>query len=346
MRGRLAGFLCALVAGVAGPLAVAAPVAATDVDPPVGTVAVNEGSDYTRDRNVTLSVAATDAGSGVSLVSVSNDGSAWTEMAYAPELPWTLPSGDGPKAVLVKWRDGSGLWSPASTTSIVLDTTAPSGTAPTHLFVAGSTVTSTGLIPTRFSWSAVDAGSGIARYEAAITTDDGPHTPLELNLASPVLTLNLAAGHTYGFRARAVDLAGNNGPWLYGQRLAVNAYQEGSSRFTWKGAWTRPSNAGFWSGRERASTAAGAKVTFTSTGHDLAWIGSMGASRGSANVYVDGVLVQTVSLYSSTTRKRRVITTLSWSTAANRTIRIVVSGTAGHPRVDLDAFVTGSKPAL
>lgn len=345
MRGRFAVVVWALVVGVAGPLVMAAPVAATDVDPPTGTLSVNDGSDYTKDPNVTLSVAATDTGSGVSLVSISNDGVAWTEMPYAPEVPWTLPAGDGPKTVLVKWCDGGGLWSPALTTMVTLDTTAPAGTAPTHLFIVGSAVTSTGLIPTRFSWSAEDAVSGIARYEAAITTDDGAHTPLELNLATPALTVNLAAGHTYRFRIRAVDVAGNNGPWLYGKRLVVNAYQEGSSRFTWKGAWSRPSKAGYWSGRERASAAAGARVTFTSTGRDLAWIGSLGASRGSAAVYVDGLLVQTVSLHSSITYKRRVITTLSWSTAANRKIEIVVSGSAAHPRVDLDAFVAGSRPA-
>ncbi len=345
MRGRFAVFLCALAAGVAGPLLVAPPVAATDGDPPVGTVAVNDGSEFTKDPNITLFVGATDAGSGVSLVSVSNDGEAWTEMAYAPEVPWTLPGGDGPKAVLVKWRDGSGIWSTAITVTVTLDTTAPTGTAPTHMFVAGSTVTSTELIATRFSWSGEDAVSGIARYEAAITTDEGPHTPLELNLAAPTLTVKLAAGHTYRFRIRAVDVAGNNGPWLYGQGLVVKAYQEGSSRFTWKGAWTRPWKTGYWAGRERASTAAGARVTFTSTGRDVAWIGSLGASRGSANVYVDGVLVRTVSLHSATTYKRRVITTLSWSTAASRKIEIVVSGTSGHARVDLDAFVTGSTPA-
>jgi hypothetical protein len=29
----------------------------------------------------------------------------------------------------------------------------------------------------------------------------------------------------------------------------------------------------------------------------------------------------------------------TWATSATRTIKLVVVGTAGHPRVDIDAFV-------
>jgi hypothetical protein len=54
------------------------------------------------------------------------------------------------------------------------------------------------------------------------------------------------------------------------------------------------------------------------------------------------VLVDTVSLNAPSTGYQRVIASLSWSTAASRKIKIVVVGTAGHPRVNIDAFVTGS----
>ena len=57
---------------------------------------------------------------------------------------------------------------------------------------------------------------------------------------------------------------------------------------------------------------------------------------------MNGVYVKTVSLYAATTSYRRVLVSLSWSTATSRTVKIVVVGTTGHPRVDVDAFVTGS----
>jgi hypothetical protein len=39
------------------------------------------------------------------------------------------------------------------------------------------------------------------------------------------------------------------------------------------------------------------------------------------------------------TGARRIVWTMSWSTATTRRITVRVQGTAGHPRVDLDALV-------
>jgi hypothetical protein len=46
-----------------------------------------------------------------------------------------------------------------------------------------------------------------------------------------------------------------------------------------------------------------------------------------------------VSLYSGSTAYRRVVFTTSWGSVGNHVIRIVVSGTRGHPRVDVDAAI-------
>ena len=51
--------------------------------------------------------------------------------------------------------------------------------------------------------------------------------------------------------------------------------------------------------------------------------GAQGPNRGSANVYLDGVFFKTVSLYASTYSAKP----------------IVYAASAGHPRIDLDAFV-------
>jgi hypothetical protein len=64
-----------------------------------------------------------------------------------------------------------------------------------------------------------------------------------------------------------------------------------------------------------------------------------GPSRGTATVSVDGHVVATVSLRASATGSARIVFERSWSAVGNHTIRIRVSGTTGHPRVDLDGFV-------
>jgi hypothetical protein len=51
-----------------------------------------------------------------------------------------------------------------------------------------------------------------------------------------------------------------------------------------------------------------------------------------------------VSLYASSTSLRRIVFAWSSSTQATHTIKVVVSGTAGHPRVDVDAFARLYRP--
>jgi hypothetical protein len=54
---------------------------------------------------------------------------------------------------------------------------------------------------------------------------------------------------------------------------------------------------------------------------------------------VDGRVVATVSLNTPANAFRRLVFARSWGRSGTHTIRIVVLGTAGHPRIDLDAFV-------
>jgi hypothetical protein len=51
-----------------------------------------------------------------------------------------------------------------------------------------------------------------------------------------------------------------------------------------------------------------------------------------------------VSLYASTTSLQRVVYAYSWPSQGSHTIRLVVVGTAGHPRVDVDALVRIYRP--
>jgi hypothetical protein len=56
-------------------------------------------------------------------------------------------------------------------------------------------------------------------------------------------------------------------------------------------------------------------------------------------VFVDGVLVRTISLYRSTNLYRQVVFSARFSTVGPHTLTIVNLRTAGHPRIDADAFL-------
>jgi hypothetical protein len=66
---------------------------------------------------------------------------------------------------------------------------------------------------------------------------------------------------------------------------------------------------------------------------------TVASSRGQVKIYVNGVFLAKVDLRGAT-KYRDVAWQKTWSTSATRTIKLVVVGTAGRPRIDLDGFVT------
>jgi hypothetical protein len=78
-----------------------------DTTPPTGSMLINGGATSTDDGNVTLTIDASDARSGVGGMKVSNDpnfiGAEWEP--YKPTRAWTLSTGSGLKTVYVMLRD-------------------------------------------------------------------------------------------------------------------------------------------------------------------------------------------------------------------------------------------------
>lgn len=126
-------------------------------------------------------------------------------------------------------------------------------------------------------------------------------------------------------------------------------YEEDSSSITYSGYWT--SWTGFVSTWTRGyqSGASGLYVNYTDRSNAWASLNFTGSSitwwskkslfgYGRAHVYVDGSYAETVDLYSFNQGARRPVFTRSWPTSGDHTIEIVVEGTSGRPRVDVDAF--------
>ena len=314
-------------------------VTAADAAPPIGSVAIAGGKAATTNPSVTVSTVATDAGSGMSQVALSNDGVAWTTRSYSSTQPWTLAGADGTKTVHVKWRDQAGNWSGVKSDTILLDRSAPLVSSVASGLRPDADLGSAGTVKVRVRWAATDATSGLARYELAQSVDFGPWTSVSTSLTGTYHDLWLPAGHRYRFQVRAWDKAGNRGAFAASGSMTLGVTNESGPGVTYGGSWSTVSSTAYLNGGARASSAAGATARITSTGRQIAWVSRMGPNRGKADVLVDGVRVATIDLYAPTYGAARVVWVGAWTTSASRVVTIKVLGTSGRPRVDVDAFL-------
>jgi endo-1,3-1,4-beta-glycanase ExoK len=220
------------------------------------------------------------------------------------------------------------------------DTTAPTTSMRVPALASGVSLNA-GRPTLRLQWAAADAASGVHYVDVAQSTDGGAY--VQIASKGPPWSLNrlVSPGHTYRYRVRAVDNAGNVGAWSYGPTSRISAVSQSSRSVHYAGTWSGSTSTMWWGGTARSSSRAGSSATYTFTGRSIAWVGLKAVNRGKARVYVNGVLKATVDLYSTTTLKQRIVWSINYATSASRTVRIAVLGTAGRPRVDIDGFIVG-----
>ncbi len=218
------------------------------------------------------------------------------------------------------------------------DTIAPVTATPVVRARTGATV-NTGVVPLTISWSATDTGTGVASYAVRRRLDGGVFEAVSLaaSLATS-LSVTLPVDRAVQYQVRATDRAGNTGDWSAAGGFHLRVASERASSVRYSGRWTSRSASTYLGGTARSSSSAGATASFTFTGKGIAWIAAKGTTRGKARVSVDGTSVGTVDLRSSATTLRRVVWTRTWASVGTHKVTIRVSGTAGHPRVDVDGF--------
>ena len=218
------------------------------------------------------------------------------------------------------------------------DTTPPTVTAPATRLYSVSTLGST-TVPGRTTWSGSDA-SGVASYLLQRQVNAGSWATVTLSSATAKsIAQSLTLGATYRYRVRATDTHGNVSLFAYGPTYEPVKNEDISSSVTWAGSWSSSAVSTASGGTLKYATAAGASASLTFTGSSVAWVSYKGPTRGSASVYLDGVFYATVSLYASTSIAKQIAYAAAWGSSGVHTIKVVVAGTAGHPRVDVDAFV-------
>ena len=230
---------------------------------------------------------------------------------------------------------------PVSSPRVTVDTSLPKATAPrpflrTGLPLEGTSTTQRVLMG--ISWGGTDTGSGIASYDVARSYDGGAYLTIASATTATTMSWTMTPGHSYRFEVRARDWAGNVGAWVAASTWYSSLLQNSSTSLVYSGSWATSSNAANSGGSARSASAAGASVSYMFSGRAVAWVTTLGTNAGQIQVYVDGVLAATVDTYAAATAYRRIVFSKAWSTYASHTIKLVVVGTAGHPRGVVDAF--------
>jgi hypothetical protein len=283
----------------------------------------------------------------IALGGTSNDASPWTvERIYGQDASYNFTvhhDSPAPGTFTVQVADDSVVdlaGNPGDGSNVIsktIDRWAPTTSVPTAILSSGTTLKGSDLRIT-LTWSGSDVGAGILNYDIARSFDGKPFKVIGTTTGTS-FGWAIQPGHTYRFEVRARDKAGNVSAWKIGSTLRPALVQQtsGSVRFSGPSVTTR--YAPYSGGTQRHLAAAGASVTYTTTARSLSFVTTVSGSgnRGSAKVYVDGVLVTTIDLSGSSTAYRYVAFSKVWSPVGTHTIKIVSVGSP-VPRVDIDAF--------
>ena len=236
--------------------------------------------------------------------------------------------------------DGLVLTEDIASAANALDGTGPTVAAPnSYTFLTGAAIGSS--IKTRVRWSAgTDDLSGVASYAVRESVNAAAFTTVTASTTKVYVDRSLGFSKSYRYKLRAQDHAGNNGAYVDGPQVTPKLTQQNGSGVTYGGSWTTRSSSSASGGSTRSATAAGAWVQFSFTGRAVAVIGPKGSTRGSVKAYVDGTYVGSFSEYRSSSQSKIVLFARTWGSNGSHKVKLVLTGTKGHPRFDIDAFAS------
>jgi len=175
---------------------------------PTCGISINNDSTYTADTLVDLALSSSDVGSGVAEMRAREAGGNWGAWEpYSTTKPWTIPDGDGSKAICVEFKDNAGNTSSECCDAIVLDQTNP-----TCGIVINNDSTYTTTTTVALGLSSTDAGSGVAKVR--LMNEGGSWSPWESYVSSQSWTL-LSGDGSKKVLAQFADSVGNTSSDCY-----------------------------------------------------------------------------------------------------------------------------------
>jgi subtilisin family serine protease len=183
-------------------------------------------------------------------------------------------------------------------------------------------------IPVSVTWPQMGGSYTLQR-----SSNGGPWKTIK-NTSATSFAMSIWPGSRAQFRVRS-----GSGPWKYGaSSVVVPLYPPADVNLD--GSWNRMQSFSSYGELPVYATQDGARATLNFDGRAVAWIATMGPSRGRANVYLDGNFIEQVDLYASSTRYRQIVFSHSWPGFGNHTLRIDVLGApASRPQVNIDALL-------
>jgi subtilisin family serine protease len=240
--------------------------------------------------------------------------------------------------VTVTASDGTRQRSAAVTVKV--DTTPPVVTPAALGAVTGTTFGTTRLTGVARWAAAVDAGTTVTAYQAQWSVDGGTWgSTASAGAGARSLVRTFVVGHRYAVRLRARDGIGNWSAWVTAPATVPRAVQDTSRAITWTGAWRRSVAKAASGGSTHSTYIRGHAATLAFHGRGIALVAPFGPRQGRLQVWIDGVLAATLNEHATRSIARHVMFTRTGLVDGDHTIRIVALGTAGHSRVDVDAFV-------
>ena len=227
--------------------------------------------------------------------------------------------------------------SPCDIGAYEIDDLAPVVATPSVTVQGGQRLSGSSLTG-RVAWPGTDDGSGIAGYELEVNVNGHGYVPVAISPTATAIAPRLANGSRYQYRARAVDADGNWSSWKAGAAVTVRLLQQSATGISYSTGWKKSTKAAYSGGTVKYARSKGAWVKLTTTGRVFTFITTKAPSRGKAKVYVDGKLAATIDLRAASSAYRVQAWTRSFSTSGTHTIKVVLLGTSGRPRVDADAF--------
>ncbi len=238
-----------------------------------------------------------------------------------------------------KYTIGDGHGGAPSTATVLLtvvkDATPPTVVGPAESFYAQTVANTTSRV--KISWSGSDAGTGLKKFELAVSVNGGGFVNLTLGSATATsLNITLTDEKSYKFRVRATDNAGNVSGWVNGPAFKPGRIQQNSTSVVYTGPWVTSTTSLALGGSHRFASSLAARAALTRTTRDFAVVMTKSSSSGLCEVRIDGVLVATINLFASTTSYRQLVYSKHFGTLGTHTIEV---RPIGGTRIYLDAFL-------